>query len=65
MFMEYLHDNYYTLLKENNTSSISLVFDFSSESTLACRLLTVLLKEKKKKHYSKLHQHSFNQAQKL
>ena len=38
---------YYVLLK-NNTSSISLVFDFSNESTLACRLLTVLLREKKK-----------------
>lgn len=38
---------YCTLLK-NNTSSISLVFDFSNESTLACRLLTVLLRERKK-----------------
>lgn len=32
-----------------NTSSISLVFDFSNESTLEWRLLTVLLKLIKKK----------------
>lgn len=32
-----------------NTSSISLVFDFSNESTLEWRLLTVLLKLTKKK----------------
>lgn len=32
----------------DNTSSISLVFDFSNESTLEWRLLTVLLKLKKK-----------------
>lgn len=44
---------YYILLK-NNTSSISLVFDFSNESTLACRLLTVLLREKRKKALFKM-----------
>ena len=33
----------------DNTSSISLVFDFSNESTLEWRLLTVLLKLIKKK----------------
>lgn len=34
----------------DGTSSISLVFDFSSESTLEWRLLTVLLKLAKKRH---------------
>lgn len=34
---------------DDNTSSISLVFDFSNESTLEWRLLTVLLKLMKKK----------------
>lgn len=42
-----LKDNYPWL--GYNTSSISLVFDFSNESTLEWRLLTVLLKLIKKK----------------
>lgn len=42
-----LKDNYPRL--GYNTSSISLVFDFSNESTLEWRLLTVLLKLIKKK----------------
>lgn len=54
----FLKDNYPWL--GDNTSSISLVFDFSNESTLEWRLLTVLLKLIKKKL---IQNHTYSQRQ--